>query len=822
MITTHLRNLLTAVICIFAGATAQAQFTGGVEQYLTTDYSTKAVSFKLSELAAALDTDAATLAGALDSWTAEGSEDPNMFFLTQADGLSDNYTQGGKGGFWVNVDGAPQAWSDDNSALRWYNTIGWSAEDDVFSIAFGQFPNQCAVGDVFNPVFVLKYGEKTVELNVTFKIIEKPVYEIPEPATLIEKELNIVGEASVEVKQYPRSGTDASAVTMQIGDAVAKLGLQSEQMLADVLGDILYATVFNDGAIEEGGGMKKDSVSNQSTASAPGFWLRAVEDINGEKDGECSAAKWNSGNNNFFIERFAFDAETGELTANLGQDGGVLKPNEKYYTNLYLIYADKAYRLHYDLIIEEREQGNGLEGMNKVGEVSYEFEQIPTSGYEAISFSVDVEAVAAALGCEVGSFSLQGLDDSDNWASSTANNGGFWMNDAGRVVSHSSGAGAMYIEPPTSNDYSVLHIGQYPNHFAVDDVWEGELYFVNGDNYYTLKAKMKIVPEEIPDQSKFKVVATRNAIMQLVAVNAYEAEQTTYIITPDEMKEFIGTSSPVMYAEAKDEDKEATGQDYVAFNYKGYHCTPDPGVWLNQDGKAAGWANTSPVGICYDLSSGEFTLYQYPNANSIGDVYKANLYFVNTESENEWPMLQVKFTITFVSEIATFEEVGSQDVVLPVSMLKDCVIDFDLAPAAEALGVTVDELSAESNRYLKGLAGGVYSEGVNIETGLGFDANGDCNSQGDYFFYFEDGKMYTGTSTDIPEDFSLPVQFAFNIDNKIYVYYANFVSEAVYTGIKNVGNEAKADNRIFDISGRQVTKPTRGLYIQNGKKVVIK
>ena len=176
MITTHLRNLLTAVICIFAGATAQAQFTGGVEQYLTTDYSTKAVSFKLSELAAALDTDAATLAGALDSWTADGSEDPNMFFLTQADGLSDNYTQGGKGGFWVNVDSAPQAWSDYNSALRWYNTIGWSAEDDVFSIAFGQFPNQCAVGDVFNPVFVLKYGEKTVELNVTFKILRRRIY----------------------------------------------------------------------------------------------------------------------------------------------------------------------------------------------------------------------------------------------------------------------------------------------------------------------------------------------------------------------------------------------------------------------------------------------------------------------------------------------------------------------------------------------------------------------------------------------------------------------------------------------------------------------
>jgi hypothetical protein len=64
MITTHLRNLLTAVICIFAGATAQAQFTGGVEQYPTSDYSQKAVKFSLTEVATQVGTDAATLAEA--------------------------------------------------------------------------------------------------------------------------------------------------------------------------------------------------------------------------------------------------------------------------------------------------------------------------------------------------------------------------------------------------------------------------------------------------------------------------------------------------------------------------------------------------------------------------------------------------------------------------------------------------------------------------------------------------------------------------------------------------------------------------------------
>ena len=42
------------------------------------------------------------------------------------------------------------------------------------------------------------------------------------------------------------------------------------------------------------------------------------------------------------------------------------------------------------------------------------------------------------------------------------------------------------------------------------------------------------------------------------------------------------------------------------------------------------------------------------------------------------------------------------------------------------------------------------------------------------------------------------------------------------TGISNVKPEAKADNRYYDLSGRQVAQPTKGLYIVNGTKIVIK
>lgn len=42
------------------------------------------------------------------------------------------------------------------------------------------------------------------------------------------------------------------------------------------------------------------------------------------------------------------------------------------------------------------------------------------------------------------------------------------------------------------------------------------------------------------------------------------------------------------------------------------------------------------------------------------------------------------------------------------------------------------------------------------------------------------------------------------------------------TGIANVNVNANADSSWYDLSGRRVAQPTKGLYIVNGKKVIIK
>ncbi len=55
----------------------------------------------------------------------------------------------------------------------------------------------------------------------------------------------------------------------------------------------------------------------------------------------------------------------------------------------------------------------------------------------------------------------------------------------------------------------------------------------------------------------------------------------------------------------------------------------------------------------------------------------------------------------------------------------------------------------------------------------------------------------------------------------------NFISwvqecASKYTGISTIAAPAVVSNKIYDLSGRQVNNPTKGLYIENGKTVIVK
>ena len=47
-------------------------------------------------------------------------------------------------------------------------------------------------------------------------------------------------------------------------------------------------------------------------------------------------------------------------------------------------------------------------------------------------------------------------------------------------------------------------------------------------------------------------------------------------------------------------------------------------------------------------------------------------------------------------------------------------------------------------------------------------------------------------------------------------------ADGVATGIETIDNGWAVDNEIYDLQGRKVMNPTKGIFIQNGRKVVIK
>ena len=80
----------------------------------------------------------------------------------------------------------------------------------------------------------------------------------------------------------------------------------------------------------------------------------------------------------------------------------------------------------------------------------------------------------------------------------------------------------------------------------------------------------------------------------------------------------------------------------------------------------------------------------------------------------------------------------------------------------------------------------------------------------------------TGFAVFNPSEVAIPASKAYlkiNTGGSVRELRVMFDDETAITGISE---KIEATEGYYDLSGRRVAKPTRGLYIVNGKKVVIK
>lgn len=176
----------------------------------------------------------------------------------------------------------------------------------------------------------------------------------------------------------------------------------------------------------------------------------------------------------------------------------------------------------------------------------------------------------------------------------------------------------------------------------------------------------------------------------------------------------------------------------------------------------------------------------------------------------------VNYIATFSAPFATIIPEGVKAYYVSAKDTKATMTAIDAQEAIPANQGVI--LTSESNANVRMVP--AASENATTITGnqLGNSAGvAKALNVGDGFIL---GTGSEGTAFYPCKDGSLPMNKAYLVGNGGSAIAMNF-GNAV-TGINNIVAPASAKAPIFDLSGRRVAKTTKGLYIQNGKKFIVK
>lgn len=171
----------------------------------------------------------------------------------------------------------------------------------------------------------------------------------------------------------------------------------------------------------------------------------------------------------------------------------------------------------------------------------------------------------------------------------------------------------------------------------------------------------------------------------------------------------------------------------------------------------------------------------------------------------------VGYTITGGTAYAGVYDSGSQKITL-TSLGTDIPANTPVIIRADAASVTMTV-----DNTLAAYAGTNNLHGVDIQT----NTTDIKTALGDGTFYVLGNKnsnfgfhQYTGAT--------MPARKAFLLLNGAVALSINFDIDDETTGLKSIDNGQLTIDNYYDLSGRRVMNPTKGLYIVNGKKVIIK
>lgn len=210
--------------------------------------------------------------------------------------------------------------------------------------------------------------------------------------------------------------------------------------------------------------------------------------------------------------------------------------------------------------------------------------------------------------------------------------------------------------------------------------------------------------------------------------------------------------------------------------------------------------------------------------------FNLNIY---KDGENTYYFRNIEFACNEADATDEERTLGSEDAPLPIPAKdQETTVNFDMSNAISTLLVEdFKEFLLDNNMKTQGPEGTYNEDPVSIgQDGAALDENGVAVADGGVICFDVDPDesnnniavlTVANLGTEFSADQTINSRICFMYKGWYYVYNLQFVDPVIYNNISNVAVQ-KGNSTIYDLTGRKVINPTKGIYIMNGKKFIQK
>ncbi len=808
-----MRKLFTfiafAMLLVCNSSWAQ-DFNDAIVEEAKDDYERTNLVYSITEVAGKLGVTAAELATALTDWipTEEYSTPrSDLFSLIQSDGTATTTPTASWGGYYMDKSGNLSNWGTDG---YWFVHPDWDIEADELYLCVGQNPTKPLMpGETVSCVIAMTLYGTQVTFGISLTI--KEAAGIDKTPTTTLSDLEIVGRTKYAITQAPNTEWYNEPNWVEVPGMAAALGID-EDYFAEKMRYIIYAKKFD----YETETWSNQLVNDLTATPSPGFWFGTGVQYEGELEEDPELQHANYGDTDKFWVASLTYLPGDTIYCTIGQYAYTpWTLGETHHAEIYFIYGSKAWVIDYEVTVDVN-LTDVIDNYTPVGSEAIEFSRDPRDGWTTVEKKeIDAEAIYQLLGAE-SIYDIRVATNDQYGALTeayTADTTGFWFLPDGKVTGYSTGTTSFYVNYVA--DSLRFEIGNMPDAFNGGEECVATIYFIKDDKYYEFQFKVTMQkPEYTIENCEVTEMDLKVNLVPSAEGGAWEIGQTDMTA----FEEVLGTSKGVLYG--LDSAGGLTNAYSVSEANGG---TTGGGFWMSPEDEnhyayAAGYSGEGAFAMWYYES--QIHWFVVPGFRQPGQTTTATFYIFNLW---DGKALKLNTTLRFVSQDTEVKTIADEDVALQGRDPETndyYETEFDLTPCATRFGLTLDDLLASGTWMAQDADGYLISDNFDVIYGFFFDENGAAvPSMDEAAFtvgYSEDGTMraYIIDDANVDKEYKTTLYVYYN--NRYYGFNITIGGEE--TAIKAVESKDVKSERIYDLSGREVKVPGKGLYIRSGKK----